>query len=160
MAWLKGFVSSICSFVRLLSAVGSGIIVLAFLMTSTANAATITGLAPDPLYLLPNASDELIVTINEPAAFGDVGISLSSDGGVIVPATVYIPQGETTAPIMVTSGPSIGEAMVWASLGASNAGAHIIITENIPSVPIPGAAWLLGSGLLGLGLLGGRRKRG
>ncbi len=145
MAWLKGFVSSIWSFVCLVSVVGSGIIVVAVLMTSSVDAAIITKLAPDRLYLLPFGSGELIVTISEPAEVGGQWVSLSAAPAVdiVVPEGVTVPQGETTALIPVTSTMGmLGEALVTAVLGASYASARIIITEAIP-VPIPGVVWLL-----------------
>jgi hypothetical protein len=142
MAWLKGFVSSIWSFVCLVSVVGSGIIVVAVLITSSADAAIITKLGPNPLYLLPAASGELIVTISEPAQPEGESVSVFTIGDIVAPANVIIPPGGTTAPIPVTSIGVPGEAGVTAFIGASYASARIIITEAIP-VTIPGAVWLL-----------------
>jgi hypothetical protein len=144
MDWLKGFVASIWSFVCLVSVVGSEIIVVAIIMTSTANAITITKLAPDPLYLLPAGSGELIVTISEPAETGGQSVVLSADSFiVVVPGTVVVPQGETTAPITVTSIGIEGEALVTAAIELSNVSARIIITKAIPTVSISGAISLL-----------------
>jgi hypothetical protein len=160
MAWFKGFYSKIWRFVCLVAVVGSGIIVVVVLMISTANAVTITGLEPDPLYLLPSDSDELILTISEPAETSGQSVGVLTDGDITAPANVIVLPGETMAPILVTSSGVLGEALVTAFIGPSTASAQIIITEDIPPVPIPGAVWLLGSGLLGLGLLGWRRKQG
>ena len=135
MAWLKGFVS-------LVSVVGSGVIVVAVLMTSFVDAAIIKKLAPDPLYLLPAGFGELIVTISEPAEVGGALVSVTAIGDIVAPASVIVPQGETTAPIPVTSMGVVGEAWLTAVLGVSYASARIIITEVIP-VPIPGVVWLL-----------------
>ena len=153
---LKGFVSSIWSFVCLVSVVGSGIIVVAILTTSTANAVTI-GLAPDILYLLPQTSGELILTMSEPAEQGGLVVSLAVANFIIsVPENVTVPAFQNTATFTVTSGSTVGEAWIMASYMASMASARIIITADIPPVPIPSAVWLLGSGLVVL--VGLRRK--
>jgi len=154
---LKRFVSSIWSFVCLVSVVGSGIIVVAVLMTSTANAVTITGLAPNPLYLLHETSGELILTMSGTADIGGLVVSLAVNNFIIsVPENVTVPAFQNTATFTVTSGSTVGDAWVMASYMASSASARIIITADNPPVPIPSAVWLLGSGLVGL--VGLRRK--
>jgi hypothetical protein len=147
MAWLKGFASSIWSFVCLVSVVGSRIIVVAVLMTSTANAnvnfVTITNLAPDLLYLLPASSGKLTVTISEPAETGGIDVLVYSTGDIVVPGHVIVLEGETMASISVTAGGMVGEGLVTAVLGLSYATTRIIIVEALPPMPIPGAVLLL-----------------
>ena len=116
MARLKGFVSSIWSFLCLVSVVGSWIIVVAVLTTSTANAVTI-GLAPDILYLLPQTSGELILTMSEPAEQGGLVVSLAVANFIIsVPENVTVPAFQDTVAFRVTSGVTVGDAWVFASL--------------------------------------------
>lgn len=147
MACLKKFASSIWSFVCLVSVVGSEIIVIVVLMTSTANAQIIwpivKNLAPELLYILPYSSGKLTVTISEPADFGGNTVSLTSIGDIVVPGEVVVRQGETTASITVTAGGIVGEGLVTATIGIGSATSRIIIVEALPFVPIPGAVLLL-----------------
>ena len=146
---LKGFVSSIRSFVCLVSVLGSGIIVVAVLMTSTANAdfPTIKALTPDKLYLPRNTSGKFTITLSCPAEPGGLVVCLSLNGSpgsiIYMPETVTVPALQDTWTFTVTSGSTVGEAWVIASYMASTASAHIFITADIPPVPIPSAVLLL-----------------
>lgn len=148
---LKGFVSSIWSFVCLVSVMGGGIIVVAVLMTSTANAdfLTLKALTPDKLYLPRNTSGQFTITMSGPAEPGGLVVSLSLNGSpgsiIYMPETVTIPALQDTATFTVTSGSAVGEAWVFASYMADMAIAHIFITADIPPPPvtIPSAVLLL-----------------
>ena len=129
-------------------------IVVIVLMTSTAGAVTITSLTPDPLYLQPYGDDLLLARLSETVS-EDTQISVSLNGPTIIsaPSNVSVLTGYDTTNIPVTSLGPLGEVLVTAALGDSSASARVIVAD---AVPIPGAVWLLGSGLIGI--VGIKRK--
>ena len=80
----------------------------------------------------------------------DDGISLYDDGILVTPASAALP----TVAVDTTYGPVSGNLRLIYS--AANSNPEVL---QVTAVPIPGAVWLFGSGVLGLLGVGYSRKR-
>ncbi|MCI0439857.1 MAG: Ig-like domain-containing protein, partial [Chloroflexi bacterium] len=107
------------------------------LADSAPDTVTITAVLPDAITLSPDALDLLTrdsatvtITLNNPAGEGGLTVALESDNTAVVsvPASVTIPEGQTSATFEITTGTTAGAATITASAPDSEGDA---ITVNV-----------------------------
>ena len=100
----------------------------------------VTSLAVDPTTVASGASATATVGINAPAPSGGATVQLSSISPAVVPATVIVPEGATSASFTVTttSVTSTTQAKVFALLNTSWAAALTVTGGGSPPPPSGG----------------------
>lgn len=99
------------------------------------------------------------IILNSASPFTTTPLGAGGDMELYVPVSLFVGYGLTgsdSLTLTVTQSLSDNGTDEWVVLGSGN---FFGSDEPISNVPIPPAVWLFGSGLLGLGLLGGRRKK-
>jgi len=108
---------------------------------------------------LTNAAYAPIV-LNSAEPFTSTPLNAGGDMELYVPVSLFVSYGLTgsdSLTLTVKQSLSDNGTDEWVVLGSGSGGNYFGPHESIV-VPIPPAVWLFGTGLLGLGLLGRRRK--
>jgi len=96
-------------------------------------------LEPSELVMLYNTTEELVVTLNEPAPSGGVTLNLNSSNPQIasVANMVTIPEGETSAIFLITSYNIPEVTTISVSLDGTTLTSNIAVVSEIPEIPNP-----------------------